>query len=587
VAVGLAAFSTFVLNETNDVALVVKMKAPSMSPQQINTALDWVKRQIKHCVEDNNQSPWLRTAYILKMLEQFWRAYNLPRVPVVVPSGLSGRVLAAIREIQTDPESTRAVSVYDLGKIEQIMEEQPTMRGITAVGAFLYRHHPRTDFVVRGVPLRLGLPQDLVPDSSAGIVSAMAWVKKMLTSCVQDFRQDPDQDVQKLGALALGVVDWFWHRYDLPQLDDRNGGLTDIAEYAARVQEDIEEKVRGRVAKAKAAAGPPGVASGAPPTARPGGGDGMPGSSSGPDAPPVAAVPKVTVTVAQGRKKVPVPFDAGKTIADLKGHLEKNPVGLKGTVTAVRMTFLDGNKEPMPDETVINEDLLVSITLSNAYLKHEASNTDSEAPAAKKQREGKDFMKKVFEGHPINTDLELDMVRAEKLLLQQQFYYHMRQGHREVSCDIYEKMKVLNVAIRNFLQHQDTRVNLLMNHERRASETSVGFDQAMHLASGADPGNRGLPQHGAALDHRGAGRLQRPVRAKPPGREPVRARSSGVPPWARARNREHGRASKSPSGHQRRKEPSVSECPESRTPSEVGDPRSAETLGARRPSDRG
>jgi hypothetical protein len=271
VAVGLAAFSTFVLNETNDVALVVKMKAPSMSPQQINMALDWVKRQIKHCAEDGEQSPWLRTAYILKMVEQFWRAYNLPRVPIVVPSGLSGRVLAAIREIQTDPESARAVSVYDLGKIEQLMEEQPTMRGITVVGAFLYRHHPRTDFVVRGVPLRLGLPQDLVPDSSASIVSAMAWVKKMLTSCVQDFRQDPDQDVQKLGALALGVVDWFWHRYDLPQLDDRNGGLTDLAEYATRVQEDIEEKVRGRVAraKAKAAASPPGVASGAPPTARP------------------------------------------------------------------------------------------------------------------------------------------------------------------------------------------------------------------------------------------------------------------------------------------------------------------------------
>ena len=229
----------------------------------------------------------------------------------------------------------------------------------------------------------------------------------------------------------------------------------------------------------------PGVASGAPPTARPGGGDGMPGSSSGPDAPPVAAVPKVTVTVMQGRKKEPVLFDAGKTIADFKSHLEKNPVGLKGTVTAARMTFLDGNKEPMPDETVIDKDMVVLITLSNAYLKREASSTDSEAPAAKKQREGKDFMKKVFEGHPINTDLELDMVRAEKYLLQCQFYYHQRQGHREVSCDISEKLKVLNLAIRNLLQHQDTRVNLLMNHERRATETSVGFDQAMHLASEA------------------------------------------------------------------------------------------------------
>ena len=54
-----------------------------------------------------------------------------------------------------------------------------------------------------------------------------------------------------------------------------------------------------------------------------------------------------------------------------------------------------------------------------------------------------------------------------------------------MSCDSNEKLKVLNLATRNFLQHQDTRVNLLMNHERRATETSVGFDQAMHLASEA------------------------------------------------------------------------------------------------------
>ena len=69
----------------------------------------------------------------------------------------------------------------------------------------------------------------------------------------------------------------------------------------------------------------PGVASGAPPTARPGGGDGMPGSSSGPDAPPVAAVPKVTVTVAQGRKKVPCRSTRGRPSPTSRATWRRTP----------------------------------------------------------------------------------------------------------------------------------------------------------------------------------------------------------------------------------------------------------------------